>query len=1383
LKRGILLSIIIVILLINLVSALNACCEQTLDGEYCKYTDESDCNTNFQSTYATCEQTSYCQIGCCYSSDTGSCYKNTPKSRCEAETGSSWTSDLNCDIDQCTLGCCVIADQAFFVTEVKCKQTASQYEEVEMSFNDEVSTEYECLNTVKNSEWGCCVNEKEYTFTTRDSCETDTSTEVTVNFTEQGFQAGMLCSNDLLSGDCAKQQYTACYEGKIYWYDSCGNRENIYSSNKDSSYNEGYILSEDASCSVSGPYDKTCGNCDYAEGSTCGGDIEGIMPNGEYTCIDLTCEETFENDWSPAAGGDKLNGESWCIYDNIAGEGRDTVGSRHYRHLCINGEEITEPCTDFREELCIHGILTEDVLGNLEAIGLSGGDSGYIQAGCRENRVDECYSCNGFESDCSACNQYIGVTGDLTDAYVECCSSIAESESRTCCENEDYRDCHWIESTPVSIERGVTNKKDEQMQQLQVQLNSLGVCVPQVPPGIEFWAEDGVIEEDEEVEDAICSQADTKCTATYRIGGWNRLFGGGKTPDKWDLTSETPAGCTEANWYNSQNTICKSLGDCGAYKNFNNVITYDGFSSNAFDDKFFLNFDSKDNVIDASNWDYDQYLGEGGDINYGWSIKNKNLFANPIFAIGATSAVVGAIAQVDTCQQAKKADLEGTFQTADIGSLFGLGQGAASTAGGWLSAIQSGGTGGVTGIESITGNAAAEYHCSADYPGYTCESGTKSDLLAKYNNDCKSGNVCNDDTTTCCGTSSTLWCCNTGTTTDDDEEEEEKDPKKAPDGKLDEYHEICDKDSPNYDAESCEGLATELAEKAEAGSKLSPMEGITCFLQGAMPIAGLIGKPVKEKPSVIQDMIDNGNPLEKLIGGAKQKARAAKTTTQISNVVTTAAVAYLAVSYLNANETTINYEVECKPWQPPTGGTDCELCNNGDTPCSEYKCKSLGAACDLVNQGTDNETCISLNVNDVNSPLISPNEELLSTDYTLTIGTLEGAPGFTINELIPSFTPIQLGLTTDEPALCRWSTTPGTEFENMNQDFGSSLYLYNQALLFSLGDEVTDEEILALTEGIYTLYIRCSDAQGNANENDYFMRFQVDTTPDLSPPTIEFTSIGEGTYFAYGVNQTSIAVYTNEPAQCRWDTADTAYDVMQNEMECAQSGYQSSSEYYGTYPCTGTLDSVSEDEINYFYFRCMDNSGNTNEESYKYSTKASEDTLSITSFSPEGAIANSSVTIEATTEGGADDGRAICKFSTDSGDYSLMTEFLTTNSTKHEQELSLFPGEYTLYLTCQDLAGNQNSTSNEITMEYDESAPTISQFYIDEAFYSLVIQTDEPTTCEYASESFTFGEGTQMTGTLTTDHETSVGQLLYYVICEDEYGNQGSYLLDISLWT
>jgi hypothetical protein len=1296
LKRGniILIFSIVIILLINFVSASNACCEVTNDGEYCRYADESECNLNYQSAYATCEQTSYCQIGCCYSSDSGSCFKNTAKSRCEVEEGSAWVDSMNCEIDQCTQGCCVIADQAFFVTEVKCKEIASQYEEVNMDFDESYATEYACLNSVKNSEWGCCANGEDYTFTTRDNCPT-ASNEPSVgsNFTEEGFNAGMLCSNDLLSADCAKQQHTGCYEGKVYWHDSCGNRENIYSSDITSSYNSGYIKDEEESCTITGPYDKNCGNCDYAAGSVCGTDKDHVMEKGDFTCIDLNCYDTYDDEVSPGAGGDKLNGESWCLYDSFTGEAQDTVGSRHFRQLCINGEEVPEPCTDFREDICIHGVLSAEIFGTLEALHLS--DSGdYIEAACRDNRWEDCYDCNYVEEE----------VGDTSGIIA---NSVSNEEAvRECCEDEDYRDCFWLEGEVERVDRGSNiplTSAQQEAEDLEVETTVGGVCVPQVPPGQQFWADDG--DASTASTDEVCSEATRTCEATWRIGGWKKIFGGKTNADNWNLVMETPMGCTERDWFVKQNILCKAQGDCGAYYNWNGVASYDGFTSNAFDEVFFFDYDELESK-DIGDWDYLINVG-GGEIKY-YGANSRYWYSNPAFVGAIISGSVGAVSQTVACSKAKEAQIMQGMDSANANNIL---QSLGGLVGGGGSAL--GALGGrVTGIDSITGDA------------------TTTTDLTSYEKDC--GNYANLSS---------------------DQQGE------------------------------CDTLAGAIGTSAQKQSNLDFASGAGCFLQGAMPIVGLIGRPVgKVSAKETAAMANSDDPYQAELGTTMQEAQGAKTVTRVSNVLTTAFTVYLFVEYGFDNETTVNYEATCGRWQPPSGGDDCELCNTDEKPCSEYRCRALGASCQVINEGSGNESCVSVYANDVNSPDVTPNTELFSEAYTFRETYEEGNPGLEINELIPAFTPVQIGLETDEPALCKYATEPGIAYEEMNYDFGTDLYLYNHALLLSLGDEVTDEEVIALTEGIYTIYVKCIDYNGNANERDYFVRFQVDTTPDLTPPTVVFTSLDEGLYVAYGVNETMLSVYTDEPATCKWSTEDTDYTIMDNEMICTTSGFQASSIYYGTYPCTGTLTGISSDEINYFYFRCQDSTGNTNEESYKYSTKSSEDTLVIDSMSPEGEVYNTTLEIEVKTSAGADNGVSTCAFSTDTNEYSAMTEFLDTNSTSHSQELNLFTGDYTLYVTCQDVAGNQNATSSEITVEYDDSIPQITSIYVDEVFYELVIEFNEDATCEFASEEFEFGDGTPM-GTQTPTHSPSLGFPMYYIICEDIYGNQGSYLLDISLWS
>ncbi|MBU3923375.1 MAG: hypothetical protein KJ592_00495, partial [Nanoarchaeota archaeon] len=71
-------------------------------------------------------------------------------------------------------------------------------------------------------------------------------------------------------------------------------------------------------------------------------------------------------------------------------------------------------------------------------------------------------------------------------------------------------------------------------------------------------------------------------------------------------------------------------------------------------------------------------------------------------------------------------------------------------------------------------------------------------------------------------------------------------------------------------------------------------------------------------------------------------------------------------------------EFECKPWQPPKGGDECSACN-GDPlkPCSRYRCESLGAACQLVNVGSEEEMCES-GVDDGKAPVLNPNYGVVS---------------------------------------------------------------------------------------------------------------------------------------------------------------------------------------------------------------------------------------------------------------------------------------------------------------------------------------------------------------------------------------------------------------------
>ena len=101
----------------------------------------------------------------------------------------------------------------------------------------------------------------------------------------------------------------------------------------------------------------------------------------------------------------------------------------------------------------------------------------------------------------------------------------------------------------------------------------------------------------------------------------------------------------------------------------------------------------------------------------------------------------------------------------------------------------------------------------------------------------------------------------------------------------------------------------------------------------------------------------------------------------ISTIKVSLAVILIVTSLFFGGDDCDDYivEYECKAWQAPSGGDDCEKCN-GDPlkPCSEYRCGSLGAACVLINEGSDDELCVDENPNDALPPVLSPQYDVIS---------------------------------------------------------------------------------------------------------------------------------------------------------------------------------------------------------------------------------------------------------------------------------------------------------------------------------------------------------------------------------------------------------------------
>ncbi|RMD65624.1 hypothetical protein D6817_05675, partial [Candidatus Pacearchaeota archaeon] len=147
------------------------CCEKTNAGLACQNVPEEDCASDRKPPTA-CSSTSFCQPGWCFDSLTGICLDNVPKIVCNEQNG-TWTPTKP---RQCELGCCILGDQAAFVTQTRCKQLSRDYG-LETNFNPDIKTLNECLLVVKAEEKGACVffdgQEKTCVFTTRSECSAD----------------------------------------------------------------------------------------------------------------------------------------------------------------------------------------------------------------------------------------------------------------------------------------------------------------------------------------------------------------------------------------------------------------------------------------------------------------------------------------------------------------------------------------------------------------------------------------------------------------------------------------------------------------------------------------------------------------------------------------------------------------------------------------------------------------------------------------------------------------------------------------------------------------------------------------------------------------------------------------------------------------------------------------------------------------------------------------------------------------------------------------------------------------------------------------------------------------------------------------------------------
>jgi len=506
------------------------------------------------------------------------------------------------------------------------------------------------------------------------------------------------------------------------------------------------------------------------------------------------------------------------------------------------------------------------------------------------------------------------------------------------------------------------------------------------------------------------------------------------------------------------------------------------------------------------------------------------------------------------------------------------------------------------------------------------------------------------------------------------------------------------------------------------------------------------------------------------------------------------AAAAIAYYYFYEEKTTQTITFTCYPWEAPTKGDYCEECNNQELPCSEYQCRSLGQACELLNQGTDEEKCVWVNRNDVNPPVIKPLENALLDDYRYKLqntGISPPAKGVIIeyikstDKCVPAFTPLSFGVTTDEPAKCKIDYIRKDSFDDMDFYFGgSSTSKYNHTQVMSLpGASAAETENLTIrNDGNFELYVKCQDANGNYNTADFVFKLCVDAGPDTTPPLISGTNPLNGLPIAYNQTSIDIEVYVNEPVECKWSHSDQSYDSMpdENKMDNTKADSVSDIDAQGRYTLTTTLTGLKDRQENKFYFRCKDQPSaeeedrNVNAESYKFVLIGTQP-LKIDSVGPSGIIKDSTevvkVTLTAKTSAGYHEGEATCEFG-ETLDLEVDDKFTPFWTHEHSYDLWLTEGDYEYFIRCYDLGGNPDNKTVNFTVETDRQEPLVVRAYRDGTYLRII--TNEPAECVYDNMdcSYSFDDGIDMKVIDETNHFTEWNtEKDFYIKCRDEYGN------------
>jgi len=521
-------------------------------------------------------------------------------------------------------------------------------------------------------------------------------------------------------------------------------------------------------------------------------------------------------------------------------------------------------------------------------------------------------------------------------------------------------------------------------------------------------------------------------------------------------------------------------------------------------------------------------------------------------------------------------------------------------------------------------------------------------------------------------------------------------------------------------------------------------------------------------------------------------------------VVVTAIVA--GFTYQDYSGETFTYTVGV--WQPPEGGKDCERCNELYYGCSEYQCRSFGQACLLANEGTEDEQCVWNNSNDRLAPVITLQENLMGEEYIYRPIQVISPPDHGARVIynpsqkgcIPSYSNLTIGFQTDEPAYCKVDLERKSNFTELGFDLNQgNSFVYNHSLFLpsSAFPSASALNNLGLTidgDKDYYFYFMCKDFNGNSNTGNFVMEFCTDMGPDERAPLIKGTNYLDETYVQYDQTEAYLEVYTDEPADCKWDFLDLEYENMNYDMGwCSPNTNEFLEPSSLTYGCRGNLEGLENNENNIYYIKCKDQPWLEQTEPHKRNANKQSHILNLIGTYPlvideitiNGKENNTlikdatdviEVELKVTTSGGAGgEGLARCQYGVEDSYYYFYNEGNFEYLYLNMQNLFLTEGEHNYPIRCIGQGGNIVESGISFTVEKDVYSPEAVRVYYEEENLKLV--TNEAGECVYSLFTgcgFNFEDGNSM-----QESEDGLNHFIewstdadVFIKCQDKYENR-----------